>query len=318
MIDTASTSLTKTINYDAGNLWTGVSQSASTKADYLNADLDEVRVVDSALPDCWIGTEFNNQSDPTKDPACSDNGFICVGTQQTTAVGLTSFEATALDGAVLLEWETGSEVDNLGFHLYRSDAADGSYQRITAGVIPGLGSPPEGASYSYVDSGLTNGETYFYQLEDIETTGATEMHGPVSATPEEGASAGAGEVVPGEEGGPEEGGSEEDGASRITYGSPWENEVRLRQVNGRTLELELLTKGFYAYPEEDGSVRLAVPGLELFAAPGEPAVPRSRCTGLGGSSRGSKGASRSCACGRSGHLYQPETERRRGPGRRFL
>jgi len=44
-------------------------------------------------------------------------------------------------------------------------------------------------------------------------------------------------------------------------------------VNGRTLEIELLTKGFYAYPEEDGSVRLAVPGLEVFGKPGEPAVP---------------------------------------------
>ena len=270
VIDTASTSLTKTINYDAGNLWTGVSQAASTKADYLNADLDEVRVVDSALSDCWIATEYNNQDWPTKDTNCTDDGFICVGTQQTTAVGLTFFGATALDGAVLLKWQTGSEVDNLGFHLYRSDAADGSYERITVGAIPGLGSSPEGASY--VDSGLTNGETYYYKLEDIETTGATETHGPVSAMPEEGASAGAEEVVPGEEGGAEEGG-EEDGASRITYGSPWENEVQLRQVNGRTLEIELLTKGFYAYPEEDGSVRLAVPGLELFAASGEPAVP---------------------------------------------
>jgi hypothetical protein len=136
-----------------------------------------------------------------------------------------------------------------------------------------LGSSPQGAKYTYRDSGLTNGVTYYYKLEDIETTGATELHGPVWATPEAGASAGEGEALPGEEGGEEEGGSEGSESSRITYGSPWENEVRLRQVNGRTLELELLTKGFYAYPEEDGSVRLVVPGLELFAAPGEPAVP---------------------------------------------
>jgi hypothetical protein len=37
-----------------------------------------------------------------------------------TAVDLVSFEAIALDGAVELTWETGSEIDNLGFHLYRS------------------------------------------------------------------------------------------------------------------------------------------------------------------------------------------------------
>jgi len=270
---TNSTPLSVTVGYDDAPLWIGASQWTSGPGTFADAVIDEVRLNDVALTDCWIETEFNNQSDPVKNPACDDAGFYCLGTQQTTAVGLTSFEATALDGAVLLKWVTGSEIDNLGFHLYRSDAAAGTYERITAGVIPGLGSSPEGASYNYVDYGRTNGQTYYYKLEDIETTGATEMHGPVSATPEVGASAGDGEVVPGEQGGAEEGGPEENGASRITYGSPWENEVHLRQVNGRTLELELLTKGFYAYPEEDGSVRLVVPGLDLFAAPGEPAVP---------------------------------------------
>jgi hypothetical protein len=190
----------------------------------------------------------------------------------TTAVDLVSFTATGLDGQVLLEWNTGSEIENLGFRLYRSDAEDGTYEAITE-LIPGLGSSPQGASYSYVDSSLTNGETYYYKLEDIETSGAMEMHGPVSATPEEGASAGVEEELPGDEEGGEEGESEETTGSRITYGKPWENEIRLRQVNGRTVELELLTEGFYAYPEEDGSVRLVVPGLERFAAPGEPAVP---------------------------------------------
>ena len=108
-----------------------------------------------------------------------------------------------------------------------------------------------------------NGVTYYYKLEDIETTGATEFHGPVAATPVEGASP---VIVEPEEG-------EEGGSSRITYGKPWENEVRLQRLGQRGLVLELITEGFYAYPEEDGSVRLEVPGLELVAEPGEPAVP---------------------------------------------
>ena len=37
-----------------------------------------------------------------------------------TAVTLMSFEAAPSDGAVDLAWRTGSEVDNLGFHLYRA------------------------------------------------------------------------------------------------------------------------------------------------------------------------------------------------------
>ena len=35
----------------------------------------------------------------------------------TTAVTLMSFEALPSDGAVDLVWRTGSEVDNLGFHV---------------------------------------------------------------------------------------------------------------------------------------------------------------------------------------------------------
>ena len=57
----------------------------------------------------------------------------------TTAVGLSSFEAAPSDGAVDLLWRTGSEVDNLGFHVWRGAAADGPWTRLTSSLIPGLG-----------------------------------------------------------------------------------------------------------------------------------------------------------------------------------
>ena len=101
----------------------------------------------------------------------------------TTEVELVSFTATGVDGAVELTWETATELDNVGFHLYRATSPGGPLQRVTAQVIPGLGSSPAGASYRFVDDGLTNGVTYYYELEDIETTGRTERHGPVSANP---------------------------------------------------------------------------------------------------------------------------------------
>jgi hypothetical protein len=107
----------------------------------------------------------------------------------TTAVDLVSFTAVGLDGMVVLEWQTASELDNLGFHLYRATAPHAPYERITARPIPGLGSSPEGARYGYPDSPLPNGRIYFYRLEDIETSGKTELHGPVAATPRGGLAA---------------------------------------------------------------------------------------------------------------------------------
>src|SRR5262249_30921045 len=98
-----------------------------------------------------------------------------------TLVTLESFTARGVEGGVALSWSTASELGNLGFHLYRADAAAGPWTRITAAVIPGLGASPTGTSYSYGDTGLVAGITYFYALEDIDTSGGTTRHGPVEA-----------------------------------------------------------------------------------------------------------------------------------------
>ena len=82
-----------------------------------------------------------------------------------------------------LEWRTGSELSNLGFHVYRGPSADGPWTRLTSSLIPGLGSSPIGQAYSWLDAGLANGVTYFYRLEDVDTASVSTFHGPVSATP---------------------------------------------------------------------------------------------------------------------------------------
>ncbi len=189
----------------------------------------------------------------------------------TTSVELTSFTAQPLDGAVELRWETGSELDNLGFHIYRSPTDAGPYERITARVIPGLGSSPEGATYAYRDASLTNGETYYYKLEDIETTGKTELHGPVSATPEAEASFGGGDT--------DDSSSDQDSTTslaRITYGDPSANSLKVVSRGGRQVVLELVTEGFYAEPQEDGSVRVDIPGFEALTEVNGPRIPVKR------------------------------------------
>jgi hypothetical protein len=196
----------------------------------------------------------------------------------TTAVTLQSFEARGEDGAVQLSWETASELDNLGFNLYRSSSEGGPYERITAGVIAGLGSSPTGSTYGYRDTGLTNGVRYLYELEDIETTGATQRHGPVSAVPAPGDAGGGGGDGPDEGGGPDggQGSGTPSGSTRTAYGDPASVSLRVLERNPGHVLLELRTGGFFATPNPDGSVDLAIPTFEDGARPGQPAVPTRR------------------------------------------
>jgi hypothetical protein len=97
-----------------------------------------------------------------------------------TLIELASFTATQADGGVRVEWQTVSEVDNAGFNLYRSEAADDEYVKLNGALIPAQGDPAQGAMYSYDDIDVVPGTTYFYKLEDVDLHGVSTFHGPVS------------------------------------------------------------------------------------------------------------------------------------------
>jgi len=99
-------------------------------------------------------------------------------------VTLASFTATGGDGQILIEWETASEIDNVGFNLWRSTSEAGDCARLNDLLIPSqaLGSVI-GAYYCYTDSDVINGTPYYYKLESIAADGSSEFHGPISATP---------------------------------------------------------------------------------------------------------------------------------------
>jgi hypothetical protein len=99
-----------------------------------------------------------------------------------TAVTLASFTAEPGEDNILLTWETTIEVNNVGFNLYRSDAAGGPYTQLNDALIPSQApGSMMGATYTWRDKVVIPGHTYFYKLEDIEVAGGRTYHGPVSA-----------------------------------------------------------------------------------------------------------------------------------------
>jgi len=99
-----------------------------------------------------------------------------------TAVTLVRFEALPENNQVHVEWETATELDNLGFNLYRGESATGPWVRLNSTIIPAQqpGSIT-GAVYEWLDEAVPPDTTVFYRLEDVDIRGVSTFHGPVSA-----------------------------------------------------------------------------------------------------------------------------------------
>ncbi|HWO00074.1 MAG TPA: C25 family cysteine peptidase, partial [Blastocatellia bacterium] len=108
-----------------------------------------------------------------------------------SAVTLVSFTADEYENGVALQWQTGMEVENLGFRVYRQQA--GQRVRITPEIVAGSAliagdrtKLPAGNSYVWWDNGIAdcgsptgNCRDVQYWLEDLDLTGKTTLYGPI-------------------------------------------------------------------------------------------------------------------------------------------
>ena len=99
-----------------------------------------------------------------------------------TAVELTSFVAVGRDDEISVEWLTATEINNAGFNLYRATNEEAAWAKINTRMIPARGDALQGTSYSFADTEVIPGITYYYWLEDVDLKGGSRRHGPVSAT----------------------------------------------------------------------------------------------------------------------------------------
>lgn len=95
---------------------------------------------------------------------------------ESTLVDLVSFTAEPTDDSVTLRWETGDEIDNAGFNLYRATSESGQRTQINDQLIAAAGNGA-GAEYTYIDERPEG--IYYYWLEDVDTAGNVTLHGPV-------------------------------------------------------------------------------------------------------------------------------------------
>jgi hypothetical protein len=93
------------------------------------------------------------------------------------AVTLASFRAVRSHRGVLLRWRTGTEVDTLGFNVFRQQGA--KRMRVNRRLLPALGAVA-GSSYSFLDRRAPR-RAAGYWLQDVSTRGARTWHGPIRA-----------------------------------------------------------------------------------------------------------------------------------------
>ena len=153
------------------------------------------------LADNPYGTDWSNdnmvcifrfvygQLEKTPSKRAGASGWYFLGDKidrgEPTAVVLLYFEATGLNGRVVVDWETASEHQTIGFNLYRSLDESGPFtEQINGTIIPAIGSSMFGASYSFNDEDVINGVPYYYILEEVDYQGYTTQYGPVAASPD--------------------------------------------------------------------------------------------------------------------------------------
>lgn len=101
-----------------------------------------------------------------------------------TVAKLVSFTAARYEAGVFLRWQTGFEVGNLGFNIYRE--VNGKRERVNPQMLAGsalmVGERTHlkaGHSYAWVDVAPASRDARYW-LEAIDLNGQTEWHGPIA------------------------------------------------------------------------------------------------------------------------------------------
>ncbi len=97
-----------------------------------------------------------------------------------TYVILSGFRAFVEDGNVVVEWETASERNTVGFHVERYNDKTREYVRVNKKLLPGLITSHTGGTYRLIDEAAPASGRHLYRLVEVESRGNRVIYGPFS------------------------------------------------------------------------------------------------------------------------------------------
>ena len=93
------------------------------------------------------------------------------------SVSLSSFSAQSQSDRIILTWVTVSEIDTLGFNVWRgTECNPETAVKVNSSVIPAQGGGATGATYQLQDTNVSPNILYDYRLEDLENSGTANCH----------------------------------------------------------------------------------------------------------------------------------------------
>ncbi|MFO7697596.1 MAG: choice-of-anchor Q domain-containing protein [Anaerolineae bacterium] len=115
----------------------------------------------------WSGDATGNE--PVTTITMTASMVVTATFTSPAAVTMGSLNARSTPSGMLVTWETASEIDMLGVYLRRRTLSDGPWIDLNGGELIPVQGPGQlmGASYTYLDAGVTAGEKYTYLLETV-------------------------------------------------------------------------------------------------------------------------------------------------------
>jgi hypothetical protein len=94
---------------------------------------------------------------------------------------VSNFTALVVASGIRLDWRTESETDCYYWTIERSLQVDTGFTSIA--TVPGHGTTSTPQDYSYTDTTVTGGNSYYYRLCSVDLSGFKTYYGPVSTGP---------------------------------------------------------------------------------------------------------------------------------------